>query len=183
MISHYFINDREKGQYFFIGVFLIPGAIRLSSYPNTKPLHSQAMNELIIHNISIGRSNHMTTYKQQNNPPLQQIHLSTMQATNAASMQTNDDCKMLVPTKTDSRTSDTQRRMYSRPNGVAYQLLTKDAVTYALEELYRYGQLDLSGKVSPTSVMSQSMSSDIGIDFSNLDPPDLRFNSSHPRAA
>jgi hypothetical protein len=61
-------------------------------------------------------------------------------------MQTNADLfeDELVPTKTDSRTSETQKRMYS-PNGLVFKLIAKDAVTVALE--------------------------------------DLRFRSSHPRAA
>jgi hypothetical protein len=90
-------------------------------------------------------------------------------------MQANDDeQQFIVATKTDSRTSDTQKRMYGRPNGLVYRFITRDVVTLSLEEWQDYTQLDLSGKASPTSVVALNN----GVDYENM-----LFNSSHPRAA
>ena len=40
-----------------------------------------------------------------------------------------------VPTKKDSRTSETQKRMYSNPDGIAFELMAKDPLTSTLREL------------------------------------------------
>jgi hypothetical protein len=95
-----------------------------------------------------------------------------MQASQTTTMQEN---KFIVPTKTDSRTSETQKRMYGRPDGLVYRFITKDAVTVSLEEWQEYNQLDLSGKASPTSV--------VALHRGETDYENLVFNSSHPRAA
>jgi hypothetical protein len=45
---------------------------------------------------------------------------------------TNDK---VIPTKRGSRSSETQKRMYSPVNGVVYNMLSKDPVALALKEL------------------------------------------------
>jgi hypothetical protein len=95
-----------------------------------------------------------------------------MQASQTTIMQENE---FIVPTKTDSRTSETQKRMYGRPDGLVYRFITKDAVTVSLEEWQEYNRLYLSGKASPTSV--------VALNRGETDYENLVFNSSHPRAA
>ena len=64
----------------------------------------------------------------------------------------------VVPTKTDSRSSETQKRLYASPNGAAYKLLTRSIITSDLLETYQGDSLLHSGRTSPTSVLDQQMS-------------------------
>ena len=74
---------------------------------------------------------------------------STMQTANT---QTDSEV-VTVLTKTDSRSSDTQKRMYASANGAAFRLLTRDAVTTILDNLNQDDQVQCCGRKSPTSVI------------------------------
>ena len=71
-------------------------------------------------------------------------------------------CKNIfaVPTKTDSRSSETQKRLYASPNGTAFKLLAKHSIT---SELLQPNQSDSSlssCRSSQTSVLDQQMNID-----------------------
>ena len=70
------------------------------------------------------------------------------------------DCKdFLIPTKKDSRTSETQKLMYSCPNGLFYHVATKDAVTVAIEELNEVQVMPTQENSSTQATPTQSTKS------------------------
>ena len=58
-----------------------------------------------------------------------------MQVSNTRQTQNTNRNDKVVLTKVDSRSNETQKRMYSSPDGKAFKLVTKDIVTLALEEM------------------------------------------------
>ena len=62
-------------------------------------------------------------------------------------MQTNDGSAISMPTKTNSRSSETQRRMYG-PGGRASKLLSKDSVTQYLMSTNDSGFHDVIDHIS-----------------------------------
>ena len=70
---------------------------------------------------------------------------------------------IVVPTKTDSRSSETQKRLYAAPNGAAFKFLTKSSVSFGPDQ----GNFipPPSGRTSPTSVLDQQMNMDHNFDL------------------
>ena len=89
-------------------------------------------------------------------------------------MQTDD--VFVIPTKTESRSSETQRRMYSR-TGPGYVLATKDTVSMAIEVLYQLDHFSLLAKLSSHTGWTQHMRDN------NMDSSFLGRRSSFPGAA
>ena len=58
-----------------------------------------------------------------------------MQVSNTRQTQNTNRNDEVVLTKVDSRSNETQKMMYSSPDGKAFKLATKDIVTLALEEM------------------------------------------------
>ena len=92
-----------------------------------------------------------------------------------------DNEVITVLTKTESRSSDTQKRMYASPNGIAYRFLARDTITSLLDNLNQFNQEHCRGTDSPKSVIVDKLEETIqGID---LDDVVIAINQSRARAA
>jgi hypothetical protein len=83
-----------------------------------------------------------------------------MQTSNS-SEQTNvhqaDQLVFTIPTKRESRSSETQQRMY-RPGGMVFDLLTRDIIAdIVVDDIFLYGHFNATGRISPVSVLDGPM--------------------------